>query len=365
MNTDFLKKILKIPNYLCLPAAGIEVSNNSIKFIEFSNENRKLNIKNFGDVPLFSNIVKDGDILNKDVLVRTLADIKNKVSSDFIKVSIPEEKAYIFNVKMPKEAKTNLREALEFKIEENVPLKLAEVLFEYEIIENDKDSKEMLINVSVIPKTVISTYTEIFNQAGFFPVAFEVESKMVASAVIPKDDMKNSVIINIKDDSTLFIGVMGGHVRVTFSVPIGENTIKNNLLKNKIFENEAEVNNFFESDFSFEINCKKDLYSSLVNIFSILKDEVEKFNTYIVDKFPEKIKTSNKVIDDIILCGKSSILPGLARHINQNINTEVKLANTWVNVFDAKENVSKINFNDSLGFVTAVGLVVSSRKENA
>ncbi len=365
MNTNFFKKILRVPDFLSLPIAGLEISNNSIKYIEFDNNNGKISVKNFGSIPLVSNIVKDGDILNKDVLTRILSDMKNKITSDFIKVSIPEEKAYIFNVHMPKEAKKHLREALEFKIEENVPLKLSEVIFEYEIINDDKDSKEILVNVSVVPKNIIETYTEILTQAGFFLAGFEIESKMIANSVIPKDDMKNSVIIDIKDDSTLFIGVMDKHVRVTFSIPIGENTIKNNLLKNRIFEDQKAVDNFFESDITFQTDYNKELSSALINIFSILKDEAEKFNGYIVDKFPEKIKSPNRAIDDIILCGKSAILPGLARHINQNLNTEVKLASAWVNVFDLNKTISPINFNESLSFVTPIGLAISSYKENA
>lgn len=362
MSSNIFKKILYLPNYLSLPVAGVEICNRSIKYIEFFNKNGVFSIKNFGEVNLAPNIIKNGDILNKNALAQALIEVKKNISADFVKVSIPEEKTYIFDVQLPSEAKTNIREALEFKIEENVPLKLAESSFEYEVVD-DSSSKEMTLNVSVMSKRIIAEYTEMLEQAEIHPISFEIESKMVANSVISKGDRKNSIIIDIRDDSTILIAVIDGYVRFTSSISIGESTIRDNLLKTGLFKDELIIGKFFENDFSFETVYTKELYSSLINIFSILKDEVEKFNEYIINEFFDMKSSSVKNVDRMILCGRSSTLPGLAKHINQNINTEVILANVWSGVFDVKENTSNMKFHDSLSFVTPIGLVVSSYKQ--
>ncbi|MFA5651952.1 MAG: pilus assembly protein PilM [Candidatus Paceibacterota bacterium] len=364
MKANFFKKLFYIPDYLSLPVAGVEICNKSIKYIEFFNKKGVFSIKNFGEVSIAPNVVKDGDVLNRDALAKALIEVKNNISSDFVKVSIPEEKTYIFDTQIPKEAKTDIREALEFKIEENVPLKLEEVYFEYEVVNHSpKTMKDLIVNVSVIPKMVISDYTEVLNQANLYPLSFELGSKMIANSVIPKDDMRNFIIIKIKDDSTVFIAVIKGVVRFTSTVAIGENMIRERLLKTGLFSDELISGNFFASDFSFETTYTKESYESLVNIFSVLKDEAERFNGYIEDKFSDPKSPSAKKVYKIILCGRSSTLPGLAKHINQNIKTEVVLANAWSNVFDTKEFVANMKFNDSLDFVTPIGLVVSSYKQ--
>jgi type IV pilus assembly protein PilM len=364
MKANFLKKIFYLPNYLSLPVTGIEICNRSIKYIEFFNKKGVYSIKNFGEVFLSPNVMKDGDILNKTSLIKALSEVKKNISTDFVKVSIPEEKTYIFDTKIPKEAQINIKEALEFKIEENVPLKLNESFFEYEIIDN-KSVEEIMLSVSVVPKKFISEYSDVFDQAGIYPLSYEIESKMIANSVISKGDRRNSIIINIKDDSTTLVAVIDGFVRISSSVSIGENTIRENLLKTGLFSDELVIGKYFENDFSFETTYTKESYSSLVNIFSIFKDELEKFNEYIVNKFPNKKLSSIKRVERIILCGRSSTLPGLAKHINQNINAEIILANTLVNVFDIKENTHALKFQDSLSFVTPIGLVISSYKNNA
>lgn len=362
MNMNFFKKIFHTPNYLSLPVAGIEICNKSIKYIEFFNKNGDFSVKNFGEVHITSNIIKDGEIINKNSLVRALIEVKSKITSDFVKVAIPEEKTYLFDTQVPREAINNIREALEFKIEENVPLKLAELFFEYDVM-SDKPGKDILLNVSVIPKKVIADYTEVLNLAGMYPLSYEIESKMITSSVFSMNDKKNCIIINIKDDSTVFLAIIDGFVRLTSSIAIGESAIREKLLKDGLFSDELLTGKFFESDFSFETTYTKELYGSLINIFSVLKDEVERFNDYILNKFTDTKNSSNKNIGKIILCGRSSTLPGLAKYINQNLNADISLGDVWTNTLVNQDFSNKMKFSDSLSYVTAIGLVISSDKQ--
>lgn len=361
MKANFFKKIFYPPNYLFLPAVGLEICNGSIKYIEFNHKNGLFSVKKFGQTFLLADTIKGGSVLNKNNLVKALGEMKSKISSDFVKVSIPEEKTYIFDVKLPKEAKDNLREALEFKIEENVPLKLEDCFFEFEIIEEKEASDHLVVNVYVVPRKVVLDYTESLIQAGIYPVAFEIESKVIANTLIPiTDNKRNFIILEIKEDSTVLIAVVNGFVRRTSVVTIGENDIRKALLKSGLFSDELISGKYFENDFSFETIYSKESYPYLINIFSILKDETENFNEYVNTKIlGNESDSSDK---DIILCGRASLLPGLAKHINQNIKTRVTNANIFSNIPGVEGYTSKIKFNDSLDFATPVGLAISSYK---
>lgn len=294
MKVGFFKKIFNLPNCLSMQVAGIEVCNKSIKYIEFSNSNGDYLIKNFGEIFLPPNTVKDGAILNKSALSKALLDLKKNITADFIKVSIPEEQAYIFDVKIPREAKYNAREVLEFRIEENVPLKLTESSYEFEIVEDDPLQKDITLSVSVVSKKIITGYTDIFDQVGLYPISFGVESIMAANSVIPRGEKKNCIIVDIKEDSTVLVAIINGFVRQTSIFTIGENTIRDTLLKTGLFSDELIIGKYFENDFSFENTYSKESYSSLVNIFSIFKDEIEKFNDYIITRFPSRDNPNTK-----------------------------------------------------------------------
>ena len=348
MKKNLLINFFGLPNYLSMPAVGIEISNRSIKYVEFIKRDGVLNLEDFGEISIDPGIVENGSIIKKDELVKILSGLKTNFSSNFVRLSIPEEKVYIFNTKIPLVKDSEIRQALEFRIEENVPLKLDEVIFEYDIL--GKEGGEILLNVSVISKEVISGYTDVLVLSGLCPVAFDVESIIVAKTII--EDKKSAIILNIKEDSSVLSSVVFGVVRSTFIIPVGESLIKESLLKIKSIKNlDFSKSGFF---YSPEISLNTDVSDSLLNVFSILKDEVEKFNDFYVSQTKDKIPGFNG-FDSIILCGKSAVLPGLTNHINQNLNIKVEVANPWIHVFDVNDKIPSLKFEESLGFVSSIG----------
>ncbi len=342
MKFDFFKKIFYPLNYLSMPSVGLDISNNSIKYTEFFSERGRLSIKNIGEIPIGPNVIKDGDILDKNSLVKALLQVKDKISSDMVSVSIPEERTYVFEVKIPRVDDSEIRQALEFRLEENVPLKADEVFFEYEIIDNTKKSDNgLFLSVSAIPKVVIESYINALSSAGLYPVTFEIESRMVARSVIQKNNKRTFMIVYVKDDSTILSVVSNGVVRFSSVVSVGENMMKENLLKTDSSKDH-----------------EKGSFYSLLNVFSIIKDEIEKFIDYVKLENKEKKDISSFDIDKIILCGNSSNIPGFLNHISQNISIEVVKADVWANVFDLNKYLPPVKFNDSLNFATSIGLAI-------
>jgi type IV pilus assembly protein PilM len=359
MKLNFFKKIFRLPSFISLPSAGIEICNDSIKYVEFIEKKGTFQLKNYGEVFIPQGIIKDGEIIEKGSLIKALESVRKRITSDFVRVAIPDEKTYIFQTHIPKEAVSNIRDTLEFKIEENIPLKLEETSFEYDILVNpkSKNTKDIPVNVSAVAQKTILDFTDVLNQAGLYPSSFELESKMLVSTAIKKGNNNNFIIVNIKDDTTVFVGVIAGVVRMTSSVAVGENMIREHLLKTGLFSDELINGKIFENDFSFENTYSRESYDLLINIFSVLKDELEKFSDYMKKEF------EIKDIKNIILCGKSAVLPGLTKHINQKLNANISLVDSWVNVFDLKEIHPNMKFSDSLSFVVPIGLWLSLNKE--
>ena len=364
MKTNFVKKIFCAPNYLSMPTVGVDICNRSIKYVDFCDKKGKMSLKKYGEIPLPIGVIKDGEILNRDFLVKSLAELKGKIFSDVVNVSIPEDKNYIFNIKVPKVSEKEIRQILEFKIEENVPLKLDESFFEYDIVEEFSNKVELLLNVSVVPKKVIFEYSEIFELAGFYPLSFETESKMTAFSVIPKDSKNTFMIINIKDDSTIFSIVSSGVVCLTSTVSIGNYSIVESISKLSEYK-DKKIDKLPDDFFYQEKNHDIDTSDSLLNIFSIFKDEAEKFGNYWMSQ-DEKVRHDfSKNIEKVFVCGKSSALPNFREHIVQNLGVQAVLANIWQNAFNLENYIPDIKFVDSLDYAVPAGLALISYKKHA
>jgi len=361
MSSNFFKKIFSLPNYISMQSAGIEVGNRSIRYLEFSNTKGIVKLLNFGEIPLPTNVFKDGQIINKDELKKALDVVKGYLKSPFVKVSVPEEKTYLFNIKLPYLNPNEIRPALEFKLEESVPLKATESIFEFKLIRKPKrKTEDLFLNVSVIPKSTIDDYVEVFSKAGLNVISFETESKMVSKALIPRNDHKTYMIVHIKDDSTTMSIISQGVTCFTSSVPVGNNSVLESL-KKVSSENFGKISKIPNKILSLDDYYDEDVYGSLLNIFSVIKDEIEKFNKYWNSQVESHSIDGFNDLDKIVLCGKASAIPGLVNHINQNVGVETTVGNIWQNVFSINDSVPELNFFDSLDYAVSAGLSIPSK----
>ncbi len=357
MKVNFFKKLLRSPKYLSMQAAGIDVCNECVRYIEFGGAGEKTFIKNFGEIPLAPNTFKDGDIIDADALSKALAEAKKKISSDFVKLSIPDEKTYLFDTWIPLVKGSDVRESIEFNLEENVPLKRDEVFFEYDVIEKEERDgiKGIFVSVSVIPKKNIQDFTDVCVRAGLAVESFEMESRVTAHAVVQNGDSKTFLVVDIKEGSTLLSLVVSGIVRFTSTVALGDAAIKENI---STINPSVPAGKIPDSFLNANADIESKLSYSLVNVFSVIVDEMKKFDDYLLSKSEEKSTHLPKMIDEIILSGRSAALPSFAAHIRQNMNAKVVLANVWSNSFDINEKIPRIAFNDSLDFASAIGLAI-------
>ena len=356
MKAGFIKKLLRPPRYLSMKAAGINISDRFVRYIEFIEKKGHLSIKNFGEIPLPANTMKEGEILNANALVKALSEVRTKITSDFVKISVPEEKTYVFDTEVPLVKGSSIRESIAFKLEENVPLKIDEVFFEYDMVKKEEESgtHNAIFSISVIPKKVIEDFTAVSIRAGLTNIGFEIESRMVARSVIARDDRRNLLVIHIKEDSTLLSLVASGVVRFTSTVAIGESSMKENLAKAAPVLSSGKI----PDTFFYPHATDNDPSDSLINIFSAIRDEIEKFNDYLSSTSEKKGIPLPQSVDEIIISGRSAALSGLIRHVSQGIEAPVTLANVWTNVFDINDELPRLTFVDSLDFPVAIGLAL-------
>lgn len=353
--------ILTPPRYLEMSPAGLDISDQAIRFMEFSKNKDGLAPKLFGEEKIPQGVIISGEIIKKDELVKILSSLKRKFSLNFVKVSLPEEKAYFFKTEIPKVENGEIRQSVEFRLEENVPVRADEALFDCRIISKAHEESDHLdVAVSVIPKKVAESYSEALEKSGLIPVSFEIESKAIARSAA-KDGRSGSVmIVNIRERVTVVTVVVDGTVRFTSAFSAGGNIITEAVKKNfsVSFEEAQKI-----KDEKLYVENKESIaiFFSLAGIVSVIKDEVGKFYTYWLAKNDSGGESGGK-IGKIIMCGKDAAIVGLKDYLSQSLKIEVEIADVWSNIFPAGSRVPEINFLDSLNFAVAIGLAIPQGK---
>ncbi len=343
-------KLFTPPRFLDCPAVAVEILPRGISFLTNKNTEAGLLPEVYGLVPLPDGTLSYGEIIKKEPIIKALEEIREKTGARFVRFSLPEEKTYIFKTHLPALSPKEIRDILDFKIEENVPLSAKEAVFDYDIIPGSQSGAGLEVVVSVTALKLVEEWQTIFKFAGLTPVLFSPEANNVAKAVIKTGNEQVIVIANICENNIVLSLVVFGVVCQTSSVNFGSSTFTDLLAKYfKVSVAEAEkikAEKLYRDDGS-----GLEVFSYLINTLSAIKDEIYKFVSYCNER--EDVTSQ---VDRIILCGRDAQIVGLDKYLSANLDLPVTVANIWVNNFDLNVYTPAISRIESADLVVVNGL---------
>jgi len=355
----FLDRFFPTPRFLEMPAVGLSISDSAISALELIKSSSGFALGRFGRRPLPQGSITGGYVNNRDAVVEELRKLKVALRLDFVNASLPEEKAYLFKTQIPHVAEKEIRGALEFKIEENVPLPAGEAIFDYVVItETGHETNNHLdIGMTVLPKKVVDTYAELLSLADITPLSFELEAQAIARALVPEGDSGTYLVVNLGEQKTGLFIVSEGVVRFTSTVGIGGAHITEAIAKHLSVSAE-EAEKVKSEHTAFKHKKHEELFLSLINALSALKDEIGKLSVY-WSTHKEQGEAPPRKIGKILLCGRDSGLSGLSEYFSSVLQIKVEVGNVWQNAFSLRDYIPPIALDESLDYATAVGLALS------
>jgi Tfp pilus assembly PilM family ATPase len=339
------------PKFLEMPAPGLALNDSGLKFIELGSGPGGQIVKRYGKAELPQGLIEAGNIKDQEGLTRALEDFRKSFDLRYIRASLPEERAYLFQTTVPNIGDRELRTAVEATIEENVPLSVSEVIFDYSVLPKQEGEAEdkVTVFVSVIPESIVLDYLSVFRNAGFMPLHFDVESQAVAKSLIVKNDPVVSLIVNLNHRNAGLYIVSQGAVSFTSTIQVDP--------PEKLSKNKTETSLNKEAVINDDLGLLK-VYPALNGLVSEIKKVFLYWQTQ-SDRVNRKIQP----IEKIILCGDESGRTGVSHFLAHELDTKVELGNVWKNVFSFDSYIPDISFEDSLSYAAAVGLALSRHKE--
>ena len=356
----FFNRFFPVPKFLATPSFGLDISDQSLKFLELLNTKNDIRIGRYGERIIPSGIIESGQIKNPKQLEEILMKLRDEIGLKSVRVSLPEEQVYLFKLRLEKLGLVNIRESIELALEEHVPLTAEDAIFDYELLFQDAQSLEL--QVAAIPKNVIESYLSIFQHSQIRVQSFELEAQAISRAVVKKGDLETYMIVDFGEKRTGIFIVSRGVVMFTSTLDVGGVTLNEMIAKNfKISLEEAEK---LKRKYGLERHTpNKELFSVLLNSVSILRDEVVKHFLYWHTHKDEEGR-NNPPIKKIILCGGDSNLIGLSDYLSISMKNPVEMANVWINIMNTQNHVPDINFKQALSFATALGLALGNFEQN-
>lgn len=343
------------PRFLAMTPVGFSISDTAIRFVDLRSSGRGLKLHAYAEKKIPVGLISGGYIHNIEDLTKLVKDFKSENGLRFVRASLPEEKAYLFKTEVPITQDKDLRDSVEFKIEENVPLSLSNAVFDFIILKQhiSKNEKKdhMDVIVSVLPVKVVSAYIEVLETAGIVPVSFQVESQAIARAVIKKGDRDTYLVVNLGEDKTGLYVVSDEVVQFASTFALSKESARRTL----------------ESTESFALKAPKEKDASCDEFWmKQVADEIQKLFSY-WHTHEDKQGELGKKISKVLIVGDHLDVASCTGLVSSSIDVPVVIADVWVNAFSIDEFVPDIprmpiekskNQDSSLKFAAAIGLAL-------
>jgi type IV pilus assembly protein PilM len=354
-----LEQVFPPPTYISLPAIGVDISDTSLKYIGFERvhiHDTELSLKHWGDIDIPEGVVERGSVHDAGVLVSALKEVKKKTNAEYVNVSLPEERAYLFETTIPRNTpKRDIHELLEFRLEENVPLSPRDAYFDFAIVGTDEETSEYRAAVAVYAQNTINNYYDACVQAELMPLAFEIEAQAIARAATSRNTKGAEMIVDF-GKTRMGVGIVyNGSLMYTSTIDIAGLQLSAAMRHVLGDKTEAELTEIKNTKGIIRTKDNEAVADALREIMKLMIDELSVRMHY---WHTRKIDRGEREIKRIVLCGGTSNLWGLPEYLSDALQIPTVRAEVWQNAFSFETFVPPITRKYSYGYATAIGLAL-------
>jgi len=291
------------------------MSDDAIRCLEYSGRAPNFKIAKYTSLELPNGLIDGGDIKDEKALGDILQKLDKEYKLLYAKVSIPEEKAYLFQTDISTTDRVAIAQNIEFKLEENVPLPASDAVFYFDILPMSVTGGKLRASVSVVPKVYVEKVVSLLRNAGISPMAFEVVPKSIARTIIPETEDSTVMIVHIMHKKTGVYIVSGGVVCFTSTVTWGSQT---------------------------------------GGSIALLTAEMEKIYAY----WESHVTKTSRIVRIVIVGNGASKYEGDIGKSIKGTDIVVSVGNVWTNAFSVDSYVPPISKEDSLDYSVSAGLAM-------
>jgi len=316
-------------------AFGLDISDHSLKIAQLKRSGHFFKLVSFNEVLLKPGLVRDGEIKKpaelSEIIKKAVKEARvGKIKTKNVVVVLPEKKAFLEVIPMPRLAENDLKSAIIWEAENHIPLPLEKVYLDYQTISSaaHQDLNRIDVLLAAFPAEIIDSYLDCLTKANLKPVVLEPESLAISRVVVPQEEAeKPFFLIDFGATRTIFIIFAFGSVRFVFLPNFSSSQLDEAIAQTM----HIDLIKAEELKIKYGLANKSTKIGQQVSacLQPFLNDLVEQVKTYLA--YGEK-EIKNQKIEKILISGGGAKLKGLTAFLSAELNLTVDLANPWVNL---------------------------------
>jgi len=329
---------------------GLDIGTNAIRLVQLSGGPDKFTLDAFGVAPIPPGLTQSDSKLDQQKIAKIIQELikSSQIDTNAVVSAIPGTSVFNAVVQLPPMSQSELSKAIKYQAEQNIPLKIDEVKYDWQVIKQDPTTKEITVMIIAAAKNKVENMMQMFEMAELNVQALETATVAMARSLTSTNDPL-VMILDIGSTTTEIAVVDNGILSQTRSFPLAGFAMTRAVSKQlglDIAQSEQFKMKFGLAQDKLEGQVFKAIEPTLN---SILDESVRSMKFY-QEQF-------GKTIPRIILTGGSSRMPLIAQYIKAYTGAEVVMGNPWGKISYKPEFADKLT---ELGpeFATTVGLAM-------
>ncbi len=328
---------------------GLDIGTTAVKAVQLKKSFGKEELISFGSAPIPAGMSQsDSDLDKKKIaeIIKKLVHSMHLVTKNVI-VSLPGSTVFTTVINIPKMPIGELKKAIMYQAEQNIPLKMDEIKIDWQIIGDVPSKNELMVMIIAAPKAKTQKLVDITEAAGLELCA--VETNSIAAARSLQTNEKNYMIVDVGTYITEITVVQNGVVTLTRTVPVGGQVITRAIAQGLSMEEEQA------EQFKMKFGVLKDkmegqIYKTSKSILNTLQEEIGRSIKYFNNQTHENIQL-------LKLTGGGSRTLGIQDFLAGALGLNVVYGNPWALVVH-KPDVNNQLAGNALDFAVATGLAM-------
>ena len=350
-----------VPSLLFPRAAGVDISDTSLKWIVLETRRGGTEVRSYGNVELTAGIVVNGIVEDPAALGDAISAVASRWDGvECAHAALPEEAAYVFSMHIPHDSsRERIRSIIEFELEGRVPISPSAAIFDFDMISREAGAEDE-ISVYVFPRELAASYADAFLHSSVRLLSLELESRSAARAVSSgRPDEPITLLVDFGRLRTGLAVLKRGIPIFTSTVMRGGDMIDPTLGEKLPLTPQALAHFKNEEGLLLQEGKNSAGRVAISGVASALADEITRHHHYWDTRRNERGERVTPV-EQVYLIGGSANLKGLGDHIAARVQADVARPNVWQHVCSFDDYIPPLDRRVSLEYATAIGLALRS-----
>jgi type IV pilus assembly protein PilM len=157
---------------------GMDIGSNVVKCLRVVAGSQRPRITHFAMVPLPPEAIVDGEIMDRDLVIRALNDCAEQAGlpEEPVASAVSGRAVIVKKIVMDKMSREDAREAIFWEAEQHVPFDIDDISLDFQILREDIGANQMEILLVAAKKDMILAHAGLIRDAGFQPAVIDVAS---------------------------------------------------------------------------------------------------------------------------------------------------------------------------------------------